>query len=62
VARVVTALEPHHTLGALSEPVNQFALALVSPLGSYDHYISTGLYIHWLASLNCSDAPGGITL
>ena len=46
VAGVVAALEAHHALGALGQPIHQLALALVAPLGAHDHYISTGLCIH----------------
>ncbi|KAI1694499.1 hypothetical protein Ddc_22071 [Ditylenchus destructor] len=38
VARVVAALETHHTLGVIGQPVNDLALALVTPLSAdHDH-------------------------
>jgi hypothetical protein len=36
VARVVAALEAHHHVGAVRQPVDELALALVAPLGA-DH-------------------------
>jgi hypothetical protein len=36
MAGIVAALEAHHDLGALAEPVDDLALALVAPLGA-DH-------------------------
>jgi hypothetical protein len=34
VARVVAALEPNHAMGVLGQPVDDLALALVTPLGA----------------------------
>jgi uncharacterized surface protein with fasciclin (FAS1) repeats len=39
VAGIVTALEAHDDVGALGEPVDNLALALVAPLRSDDDYI-----------------------
>ena len=36
MAGIVAALETHHDLGALAQPVHDLALALVAPLGA-DH-------------------------
>jgi hypothetical protein len=36
VAGVVTALEAHHALGVVRQPVHDLALALVTPLGADD--------------------------
>ena len=47
VARVVSALKAHHALGAFGEPIDQFSLALITPLGADDHYISTFGCIHF---------------
>jgi hypothetical protein len=46
MASVMTALKAHHALGTLSEPVDQFALAFVTPLGSDDDDVSTGICVH----------------
>jgi hypothetical protein len=39
VARVMAALEAHYSLGMIREPVYDFTLAFVAPLGSDDYYI-----------------------
>src|SRR5262249_4323086 len=44
VAGVVPALEAHHTLGVVGEPVDDLALALVAPLGADDDYVLTHAY------------------
>ncbi|MDT4884364.1 hypothetical protein FQZ97_1204960 [compost metagenome] len=56
VARVVAALETHHAGGGFSQPVDQLALAFVTPLGPHHHYIATGCHgvaavRHWLISV-----------
>ena len=40
VARVVSALKAHHALRHFGQPVDQFALALVAPLGADDDHVS----------------------
>jgi hypothetical protein len=40
VAGVVPALEPHHALGVIGQPVDELALALVAPLGADDHDVA----------------------
>ena len=42
VAGIVAALEAHHDIGALRQPIDDLALALVAPLGADDHDIG-----HW---------------
>ena len=39
VARIVAALEAHHHIGAFGQPVDDLALALVTPLRADDHHI-----------------------
>ena len=39
VAGIVAALEAHHDIGALRQPIDDLALALVAPLGADDHDI-----------------------
>ena len=39
VAGIVAALEAHDDVGALAEPVDDLALALVAPLGAHHHHI-----------------------
>src|SRR5690606_30557691 len=39
MARIVAALEANDDVGALRQPVDDLALALVAPLGADDHYI-----------------------
>jgi hypothetical protein len=39
MAGVVAALEAHHDIGALRQPIDDLALALVAPLGADDHDI-----------------------
>ena len=39
VAGVVAALEAHDDVGALGQPVDDLALALVAPLGAHHHHI-----------------------
>ena len=41
VAGVVAALEAHHALGAVGEPVDDLALALVAPLGADDDDVAS---------------------
>ena len=36
VAGIVAALEAHHALGVISQPIDDFSLALVTPLGADD--------------------------
>ena len=40
VASIVPTLKAHHHIGALRQPVDDLALALVSPLRADDHHIS----------------------
>jgi hypothetical protein len=46
VTGVVTALETHDAVGAFGQPVDQLALALVTPLGADDDHIATFGCIH----------------
>ena len=39
VAGIVAALEAHHDIGALRQPIDDLALAFVTPLGADDHDI-----------------------
>ena len=39
MAGIVAALEAHHDIGALRQPVDDLALALVAPLRADDHHI-----------------------
>ncbi len=39
MAGIVAALEAHHHIGALRQPVDDLALAFVAPLGADDHDI-----------------------
>ena len=39
MAGIVAALEAHHDVGLLGEPVDDLALALVTPLGPDHHHI-----------------------
>ena len=39
VAGIMTALEAHHDIGALGQPIDDLALAFVAPLGADDHDI-----------------------
>ena len=39
VAGIVAALEAHHDVGLLGQPVDDLALALVAPLGADDDHI-----------------------
>ena len=43
---IVAALKAHHALGAFGQPIDQFALAFVAPLGSDHNDVSTGICIH----------------
>jgi hypothetical protein len=45
VAGVVTALETHHALGVVGEPVDHLALALVAPLGADDYDVLAHLAV-----------------
>jgi hypothetical protein len=50
MARVVTALKAHNTLNRLSEPINDFAFALIAPLSSnyynvFTHFIYVFSYV-----------------
>jgi hypothetical protein len=40
VSGIVTALKTDYTLGAFGQPIDQFALALVAPLGTHYHHVS----------------------
>ena len=40
VARVVPALESHHGLGVIAEPIDDFAFAFVAPLGANHHHVT----------------------
>ena len=40
VTRIVAALKAHHTLRHFGQPVHQFALAFVAPLGAHDHDVT----------------------
>jgi len=39
VPGVVAALKAHHDIGALTQPIDDLALAFVAPLGADDHDI-----------------------
>ena len=39
VAGIVAALETHHDIGALGQPVDDLAFALIAPLRADDHHI-----------------------
>ncbi len=39
MAGIMAALEAHHDIGALGQPIDDLALALVAPLGADDHDI-----------------------
>ena len=39
VPGIVTALKTNHTLGMIGQPINNLALALITPLGSNHHYV-----------------------
>ncbi|MPN37478.1 hypothetical protein SDC9_184997 [bioreactor metagenome] len=47
VARVVAALEAHDALCALGQPIDQLALAFVTPLGADDHDVTTLACLHF---------------
>ena len=53
VAGVVPALEPHHRLGMVGEPVDDLAFALVAPLGADDYDIAS----HALSASHCAAQP-----
>jgi hypothetical protein len=38
---IMPALKAHNTLGAISQPIDNFALTLITPLGTDHHYISS---------------------
>ena len=42
VAGIVAALEAHHDIGTLGQPIDDLALAFVAPLGADDHDIGHG--------------------
>ena len=44
VARVVATLEAHHALGRFGQPVDQLALALITPLGAHHDHVAPGLH------------------
>ncbi len=44
VASVVAALKAHHAVGVLGEQINDFSLALVTPLGAYHNHVSHELF------------------
>jgi len=39
MAGIMPALETHHDIGALRQPIDDLALAFVAPLGADDHDI-----------------------
>jgi len=39
MAGIMAALEAHHDIGALRQPIDDLALAFVTPLGADDHDI-----------------------
>ncbi len=43
VAGIVAALEAHHDIGLRGQPVDDLALALVSPLGTDDYHVRHGI-------------------
>ena len=43
MAGIMAALEAHHDIGALGQPIDDLALAFVAPLGADDHDIGHGL-------------------
>ena len=49
VAGVVTALKAHHAMHLLSEPVNDFSLTFVTPLGADDDDVT------WHVNFQTSD-------
>jgi hypothetical protein len=46
MARIVTALKTHHAVGAFGQPVDQFAFALVAPLGPDNDNVTALFYVH----------------
>jgi hypothetical protein len=40
----VAALEPHDRIGAVSQQIDNLALALITPLGAQDDYVLAHLY------------------
>ena len=44
--RVVAALEAHHALRRLSQPIDQLAFALIAPLRAHDNNVSAFNWIH----------------
>ena len=55
MARIVSTLKAHHTLGGFGQPVDQLALAFIAPLGTYNHNVASsggGLFFdHHLVEL-----------
>src|SRR5262249_53725124 len=56
MAGIMAALETHHDVGLLREPIDNLALAFVPPLGADDHHIRHG------APLRSARDKGGGTL
>jgi hypothetical protein len=46
MARVMSALKPHHTLRKLGQPIDQLSLTFIAPLGSDDDDMTTVLFAH----------------
>jgi hypothetical protein len=46
VAGIVTALEANDALSVVRQPVDDFALAFITPLGSHDDDVTPGVHIH----------------
>ena len=46
MARIVSALETHHALRKLGQPINQFTFAFIAPLGAYDDNMASVLFTH----------------
>jgi hypothetical protein len=50
MAGIVATLEAHDALCALGQPVNQLALAFITPLGSHDNDVASFACIHLVFS------------
>jgi hypothetical protein len=45
MARIVAALETHHTGGVVGQPVDDLTLALIAPLGTDDNDVLCHVFI-----------------
>ncbi len=57
MAGIVSALKTHNTLRTFSEPVHQFAFALVAPLGTYNDNVTSFDHVHIALFFNHFDNP-----